>query len=144
MKSSEVIKGARDRFRAEPDTIYAKHILEPIFEFNCRYNFAPLIAAHRAWLTMLAERNIVPRSSAAQIFVALDDIEKTGPDACRPFDAALDFYYLQMERAITQRVPAGEAIVGNLNLGRTRPEPLARMAIRDLILKTLDGVLLTR
>src|SRR3954470_9721414 len=136
--ASQPIKGARDRFRAEPDATYAKHILEPIFEFNCRYNFAPLIAAHRAWLTMLVERNIVPRASAAQIFRALDDIEKTGPDACRPFDAALDFYYLQMERAITQRVPGGKAIVGNLTLARTRPEPLARTAIRDLLLKTLD------
>src|SRR6266404_4945899 len=95
--------GARDRMRSPPDPIYANKILEPIFEFNCRHNFYPLIDAHRAWLIMLAEKAIVPRSSAALIFRALDDIEKAGPDACRPFDPAVEFYYLHMERALVNR-----------------------------------------
>ncbi len=137
----EAIKGARDRFRAEPNPIFAERILRPIFEFNCEHNFRPLIEAHRAWLTMLVERNIVPRDSAAKILRALDEIEKAGPDSMRPFDRAVEFFYLHMERAIVSRVPGGEPAVGNLNLGRTRPEPLARMVVRDALLRVLDGVI---
>src|SRR5690349_10430681 len=137
----EAIKGARDRMRAEANPVFAERILRPIFEFNSQHNFRPLIEAHRAWLAMLVERNIVERESAAKIFRALDDIEKAGPDSMRPFDAGVEFYYLHMERAIVSRVPGGEAAVGNLNLGRTRPEPLARMVVRDALLRVLDGVL---
>jgi len=138
------VKGARDRMRAEPNPVYADKILRPLFEFNCRHFFGPLIEAHRAWLTMLAERGIVARDRAASVLVALDDIERTGADSMRPFDPAVEFFYLHMERALVQRVADGEAVVGNLNLGRTRPEPLARMVIRDAILGTLDHVLRLR
>src|SRR5437867_2532787 len=103
-------KGARDRMRAAPDPVFAQKILEPIFEFNCRHLFAPLIAAHRAWLTMLAECNIVPRAAAASIFRALDEIDKTGEDSMRPFDPAVEFFYLHMERVLIARVPGGEAV----------------------------------
>jgi len=137
-------KGARDRMRVEANPVFARHILEPIFEINCRLYFKPLLAAHRAWLVMLAERGIVPRNDAAAIFLALDAIEKVGPDAARPFDPGLDYYYLHIERALVQRVPRGEAIVGNLNLGRTRPEPLARMVVRDALAKTLEMVIKIR
>ena len=135
------IKGARDRMRASANPIFAKQILEPLFELNCRYFFRPLIDAHRAWLIMLAERQIVARDAAAAILRGLDEIEKSGPDSMRPFDAAVEFYYLHMERALVQRVPGGEAVVGNLNLGRTRPEPLARMVIRDALLRVLEDVI---
>lgn len=135
------IKGARDRMRVPPDGTFASHILEPIFEVNARHYFFRLIAAHRAWLLMLAERHIVERDQAAQILKALDEIEREGPDAARPFDAALDYYYLHIERALVERVPGGESVVGNLNLGRTRPEPLARMVLRDGLLDTLDMVI---
>src|SRR5688500_5942193 len=138
------VKGARDRMRTDPNPVYARAILEPLFEFNCRHFFQPLIEAHRAWLTMLAERNIVPRERAADILRALDEIERAGPDSVRPFDAAVEFFYLHMERALVQRVVGGEAVVGNLNLGRTRPEPLARMVIRDSILRVLEHVLRLR
>src|SRR5206468_7464767 len=102
------------------------------------------IDAHRAWLIMLAERNIVPREQATQILRAIDDLEKSGPDSVRPFDPAAEYYYLHMERALVARVPGGESIVGNLNLGRTRPEPLARMVLRDAVLRILDQVLTLR
>ena len=56
--------GARDRMRASAHATFADNILSPIFEFNCAHYFAPLLAAHRAWLTMLAERGIVERAKA--------------------------------------------------------------------------------
>src|SRR6185437_318609 len=60
--------GARDRMRAPAHPIFAEQILSPIFEFNCRNFFAPLLAAHRAWLTMLVECGIVKREPAKAIF----------------------------------------------------------------------------
>jgi argininosuccinate lyase len=136
----EEAKGARDRMRVPPHPVFAAHILEPIFEINARHYFHRLIAAHRAWLLMLAERGIVVAADAAQILRALAEIEAEGPEVARPFDAGLDYYYLHIERALVARVPGGEAVVGNLNLGRTRPEPLARMVLRDGLLDTLDMV----
>jgi len=142
--SDNLPKGARDRMRVEANPVFARHILEPIFEINSRLYFNPLIAAHRAWLVMLAERGIVPGADAAAILRGLDSVETAGPDAARPFDPGLDYYYLHIERALMQRVPGGEAVVGNLNLGRTRPEPLARMVVRDALAKTLEMVLAIR
>ncbi len=136
--------GARDRMRASAHPAFAKNILEPLFELNARLFFHPLIASHRAWLTMLAEEKIVPKDRAAQILRGLDALEKDGPDSVRPFDPAVEFYYLHMERALVQRVPGGEAAVGNLNLGRTRPEPLARMVVRDALLRILKSLLAAR
>src|SRR4051812_20463598 len=136
--------GARDRMRAIADPTFAKNILEPLFELNAKLYFYPLIDAHRAWLIMLAERQIVAREQAAAILRGLDELERSGPDAVRPFDPAAEFYYLHMERALVARVPGGEAVVGNLNLGRTRPEPLARMVLRDAVLRVLNHVLALR
>ena len=127
--------------RAEPNEVFARQILEPLFELNCRHFFRPLIDAHRAWLIMLAERGIVARAPAAAILKGLDALEREGPDSVRPFDAAVEFFYLHMERALVGRVPGGEAVVGNLNLGRTRPEPLARMVLREASLRMIGDVL---
>ena len=112
---------------SESHPTFAKNILEPLFELNAKLYFDPLIAAHRAWLTMLAEQQIVANDAAAKILKTLDTLEKEGPDSVRPFDPAVEFYYLHMERALVERTPGGEAAIGNLNLGRTRPEPLARI-----------------
>lgn len=133
--------GARDRMRASAHPTFAEQILSPIFEFNCRHFFAPLLAAHRAWLTMLVERGIVERGPAKLIFKGLEEVEAAGPDSVRPFDPAVEYYYLHMERALVARVPGGEAVVGDLNLGRTRPEPLARMVIREKLLQVLKATL---
>ena len=136
---------ARDRMRTAAHPVFAERILEPIFEFGCRYHFRPLIDAHRAWLVMLAERGIVPADRvAAPILRALDELQAAGADALRPFDPAVEFYYLHMERALIARVEGGEAVVGNLNLGRTRPEPLNRMVMREALLRVLDHLLNVR
>lgn len=137
-------QGARDRMRESAHPEFARHILEPIFELNNRLYFHPLLAAHRAWLLMLAERGVVPKADARAILRGLAELEQAGPDVARPFDPALDYYYLHIERALVQRVPRGEAVVGNLNLGRTRPEPLARMVVRERLLKVLSLVLRLR
>src|SRR5262249_39866758 len=139
LRMTETSQGAaRERMRASAHPTFAKNILEPLFDLNAKLYFYPLIAAHRAWLTMLAEKKIVAIGAAAKIFRTLDKLEKEGPDSVRPFDPAVEFYYLEVERALVERREGGEAAVGNLNLGRTRPEPLARIVMRDGLLKILD------
>jgi len=133
--------GARDRMRASAHPVFAEQILSPIFEFNCEHYFAPLLAAHRAWLAMLVERGIVGRKQAALIFHGLDALQSAGPEAVRPFDPAVEYYYLHVERALVSLVPGGEAAVGDLNLGRTRPEPLGRMMVRARLLRVLNLVI---
>ncbi|HEV2325826.1 MAG TPA: argininosuccinate lyase [Terracidiphilus sp.] len=139
-----ITSGARDRMRASAHPVFAEQILNPIFEFNCRHFFAPLLAAHRAWLTMLVECGIVRSGPAKLIFKGLEQLEAAGPDAVRPFDPAVEYYYLHMERALVALVPGGEAVVGDLNLGRTRPEPLARMVVREKLLQVLQRVIKLR
>lgn len=90
---------------------------------------------------MLAERGIIGRAKAAAILLGLDTVEARGPDAVRPFDPAVEYYYLHMERVLVACVPSGEAIVGDLNLGRTRPEPLSRMVVRAKLLHVLTLLL---
>src|SRR5688500_14822720 len=92
--------GARDRMRAPADPVYAAQLFEPLFELNCRHFFHPLVDAHRAWLTMLAEQSIVAGDAAAAILRGLDEIEVAGPESMRPFDPAVEFFYLHMERAL--------------------------------------------
>lgn len=137
-------KGARDRMREEPNEVFGDRILAPIFEFNCRYNFHPLLQAHRAWLVMMTERGQISRSDARKILNALKLVEEKGPDSMRPFDRAVEYFYLHMERALVSLVEEGESVVGNLNVGRTRPEPLARIVVRDALLRTIDQVLALR
>ncbi len=49
-----------------------------------------------------------------------------------------------MKHALAARVPGGEAVVGNLYWGRTRPEPLHRMVLRERLPRVLDDLLKTR
>ena len=58
---------------------------------------------------------------AAAILRGLDDIEKAGPESMRPFDPAVEFFYLHMERALVARV-SGLTANGTLGLalGRRR------------------------
>src|SRR5205823_3521831 len=56
----------------------------------------------------------------------------------------VEFFYLHMERALVARVAGGEAVVGNLNLGRTRPEPLHRMVVREALLRVMRSVIAAR
>jgi argininosuccinate lyase len=142
--SHHIPSGARDRMRASAHPTFAQNILRPIFDLHSRLHFFPLIDAHRAWLTMLAERRIVPTSQAAPILRALDELEREGPASGGDFDPAVEFYYLHMERALIARVTGGESIVGNLNLGRTRPEPLNRMVMRDRLIAALRLVIAMR
>ena len=141
MRQSNLPKGARDRFREDINPVLSSRILEPIFEFSIRHFFSPLLTVHRAWPVALAESESVGLEDASKILDAIDALEAEGPDAAKPFDPTIDYYYLHVERALVQRLADGEAVAGNLNLGRTRPEPLARMVLCAALLDVIEMVL---
>ncbi len=140
-KAAAAPTGARDRMDGSLHPVFSARILEPNFEFNCRHYFAPLIAAHRAWIIMLMECGLVDRRKAAGILAGLDRLEAAGVEAIRPFDPAAEYFYMHVEKALNPLVPGGETTAGDLNLGRTRPEPLSRMALRAVLLRVLNFVL---
>jgi len=64
---------------------------------------------------------------------ALVELEGEGPSALGAFDPRYEYFYSHMEQWLIEH--AGEEIAGEINIGRTRPEPLTRMALR---LRLLD------
>jgi len=116
------------------ETHYAKY-----FETELTYKFYLYIKTHMAWATMLAEQEIIPRQSAAQICQALQALQKEEPDVLRPYVPAHADVYVHMEKYLVKQI--GEEHVGHLALARTRPEPIGRMAIRERLLKVMDASL---
>jgi argininosuccinate lyase len=58
------------------------------------------------------------------------------------FDPQVEYFYSTMERYLI--VHAGENIAGEINIGRTRPEPLARMVMRERLMDVGEGLLALR
>jgi len=119
------------------ETHYAKQ-----FEEHLSYFFHPLLATHMAWAAMLAERDIIPRQSAAEICQALQDLQKEKPDVLRPYVSAHSDVYVHVEKYLVERL--GEDHVGHLAMARTRPEPIGRMAMRERLMKVIDASLTLR
>ncbi|MQB00146.1 MAG: argininosuccinate lyase [Actinobacteria bacterium] len=132
----------RERMSVAPSPLFHDTILRQFFEFKQRFWFAPLVATHRAWAVCLYEAGLIDREDARKIRQALDELETTGPSAAEPYDLNFEYFYLHVERFLSERI--GEEVVGNLNLGRTRPEPLTRMALRNLILPLSEDLLTLR
>jgi argininosuccinate lyase len=55
-----------------------------------------------------------------------------------PFNPAYEYFYSTMEQHLT--ATAGEQVAGEINIGRTRPEPLARMVARERLLTVIEDL----
>jgi argininosuccinate lyase len=89
---------------------------------------------------MLAEQDIIPPSSAAKLCEALLELQKQTPDILLPFVPEWSDVYIHMEKYLVKQL--GEEHVGHLALGRTRPEPIARMNLREKLIKATDASLI--
>ena len=98
--------------------------------------FDALVEASLAWTVMLVDTGIVSRATGARILEALTTLGRAGPRALGEFNPAYEYFYSHMERYLADH--AGPEVAGEINIGRTRPEPLARMATRERVLETLD------
>lgn len=129
---------SRERLEAPPGPVYTETVLRPSYEFMLAHYFEGLLETNKAWTVMLAETDIIPESTARGLITAVNALEKEGRSGMGDFNPALEYFYSTMEHYLTEQV--GETISGEINIGRTRPEPLARLAIRDRLGKLLDGL----
>ena len=113
---------SRERLAAPPGTIYAETILEPSHLFMLEHYFSPLASTNKAWTVMLVETGIVDGDGGAALLDAILDLEAAGPEAIGDFDPRYEYFYSHVERFLTERI--GEEIAGEINIARTRPEPL--------------------
>jgi argininosuccinate lyase len=135
-------QGISERVRVEYDPLYLKtHYLEQ-FERQLACFFYPLLKTHMAWAIMLAEQQIIPHKSAAELCNTLLELQKEKPDVLRPYVPAYGDVYVHVEKYLVRQI--GEDHVGHLALGRTRPEPIARMNLRDRLIKAIDASLILR
>jgi argininosuccinate lyase len=129
---------SRERLEAPPGTIYAETILEPSHLFMLEHYFLPLASTNKAWTVMLVETGIVDEARGAALLDALLDLEAAGPAAIGDFDPRYEYFYSHVERFLTERV--GEEIAGEINIARTRPEPLTRLLLRSRLLDLCDAL----
>lgn len=129
-------KISRERLEAPPGAVYTDTILRPGYEFMLEHYFYPLVETNKAWAVMLVGKGIVGGESGAGLLRAVLDLEAAGPEAMGEFDPRYEYFYSHMEHYLIEH--AGEVVAGEINIGRTRPEPLARMVVRERLLGTLE------
>lgn len=127
---------SRERLQQPPGQVYTETVLEPSYRFMQQHYFAPLAETNKAWVTMLAETGIVPADRARVLLRAVVDLAAEGPDAIAEFDPAYEYFYSHVEAKLTER--AGEEAAGEINIGRTRPEPLTRLVLRERLLDVAE------
>ncbi len=126
------------RLRFAPE--YVSCVLNENFEDAKALFLAPLMAIHRAHLTMLVEQGIVGRADGGQLAAALDTIPLPDVEQIR-YDGSCEDLFFYVERLIVQA--AGEAVAGRLHTARSRNDidmTMYRMRQRDFILGLVKAV----
>jgi argininosuccinate lyase len=98
--------------------------------------FDALVQTNEAWTVMLVEAGIVDPAVGAALLAAIAGVEAGGRDGMGRFNPAYEYFYSTMEHRLT--AAAGEQVAGEINIGRTRPEPLARMVARERLLTVIE------
>lgn len=124
------------------DPLYIETHHKRAFKAQQKSSFYPLIKVHLAWIIMLAEQEILPADSAAKLCKVLLELQTKTPDILLPFVPEWSDVYVHMEKYLVEQL--GEEHVGHLALARTRPEPIARMNLRDKLLRVIDASLALR
>lgn len=120
---------SRERLEAPPGPLYTETVLKPSYDFMLEHYFEGLLETNKAWTVMLAETGIIPDATAGGLLRAVAALEGEGRAGMGEFNPAYEYFYSTMEHYLTEQV--GETVSGEINIGRTRPEPLARLAIRE-------------
>jgi argininosuccinate lyase len=131
-----------ERLRSGYDPLYVETVHAKKFHEHSKYTFDYLLDTHQAWITMLAEERIVPRASAAAVCQALNRLRGLGPEALLPYIPEHQDVYFHMEKWLVKQV--GSEHSGYLALGRTRPEPLTRMVLREKLIGAIEASLTLR
>jgi argininosuccinate lyase len=123
---------SRHRLSEPPGAVYTRTILEPSFRFMLEHYFGALLETNKAWAVMLAETGIVGAEHTRRLLEGLRRMEEEGASVFEEFNPAHEYFYSHLEHRLAEY--AGSDAAGQINLARTRPEPLTRMALRQRIL----------
>ncbi|HYN06027.1 MAG TPA: argininosuccinate lyase [Vicinamibacterales bacterium] len=120
---------------------YIRLVLNENFEDAKTLFLVPLMAIHRAHLTMLAETRIVPIEDARRLRDALDRIDL---DAIRatPFDGTSEDLFFHVDRLVA--ASCGREVAGRLHTARSRNDidmTLYRMRVREFLLVLMEAIL---
>lgn len=130
---------SRHRLSAAPGEVYTRTILEPSYHFMLEHYFDGLLDANEAWISMLAEEGVVQPEPAAKVARGLAQMREEGVERFAEFNPRYEYFYSHLEQRLTEL--AGPEAAGDINIARTRPEPLTRLAVRDRILEVGDHIL---
>ncbi len=126
--------------RIFPGATYTEVVLRPAYENAKRELLQAMIAANKAHLLMLAERNLVARKDAVRVMRAIGELDETELRTS-PYTGEFEDLFFQVEHLIFET--AGEP-AGNLHLARSRNDlgvAIYRMALRDRLLRAEESLL---
>lgn len=130
---------SRHRLSAAPGEIYTRTVLAPSYHFMVEHYFGGLLDANEAWISMLTETGIVEREAGRKVARGLAQMREEGVERFAEFNSRYEYFYSHLEQRLTEL--AGPEAAGDINIARTRPEPLTRLAVRDRILTVADNVI---
>ncbi|MCT2582017.1 argininosuccinate lyase [Actinophytocola gossypii] len=130
---------SRERLTEAPGEVYTSTVLEPSFRFMLDEYFDSLLETNKAWAVMLGDTGIVPADHVRSLVDALERMTAEGVGEFAEFNPAYEYFYSHLEQRLAEY--AGTQAAGEINLGRTRPEPLTRMALRTRILRLTEELL---
>lgn len=128
---------SRERLSTSPAPAFVEAILKPSYEFMSEYLFGPLMTVNRVWTVMLVRQGIIERETGMLLLNALDRVEVDGAEGLGEFVPGAEFFYSQVESRVAEI--AGWEVAGMLSIGRTRPEPLLRLMLREQVLAVMDS-----
>ena len=127
-------------------TPYAKTITEAESHFNQQMTKVRDMSSWRnmsekAWVVMLVKEGIVSRENGKKILTGILEIEKaqSGEEASSLSLPVDNFGLFSVEKILGNSI--GLNVAGDVNVGKTLPEPIARLQIRDKILDVFHRVL---
>lgn len=129
---------SRERLTEPPGAVYTATILEPSYRFMLAEYFDALLEVNKAWVVMLGDCDIVPTEHVQRLLTALQRMTEDGAESFAEFNPAHEYFYSHLEHRLAEY--AGVDAAGDINLGRTRPEPLTRMALRNRILGLVENL----
>lgn len=129
---------SRERLTEAPGEVYTSTVLEPSYRFMLTEYFDALLEVNKAWAVMLGDCDIVPAEHVRRLLAALQRMTEDGAESFSEFNPAHEYFYSHLEYRLAEY--AGVDAAGEINLGRTRPEPLTRMALRERILGLAENL----
>ncbi len=133
-----------DTSKSFPHPLYEKTVLQPFFKDAEIYYYEPMLSANKAHAVMLHTCDVITKGNAQGLLKALSQIEADGLEKLG-YESGVEDLFFAMENKIIKTI--GAAHGGNLQLARSRNDlgyALTRLAIRPLLLQSLDNLLVFR